>query len=107
LKGKKIKADLECYLHGYWGDNMMTTMMHQSVLLGIPSLQLEIPSSVRKLLNDNDEFRDKFLNALINVYNQVIVPYFIDCNMSKGIKINHNCLQNVKQTLLDDKKFID
>lgn len=34
-------------LHGYWGDEMCTTMSHQSVLMGIPSLQLENPKVIR------------------------------------------------------------
>merc|ERR1711912_38206 len=29
--------------HGLWGEGVMRTMSHQSALLGIPSIQLEMP----------------------------------------------------------------
>jgi len=62
-----ICLDMNPRLHGYWGDDMCTTMQHQSCLLGIPSMQLEMPHSVRRLINTNSNVRKKFAKALTNI----------------------------------------
>jgi len=67
LNGFKVKPDMEPRLHGYWGDEWAHTMQHQSCLLGIPSMQLEIPMSVRKLLNNDAKLRYKFTQAIVNI----------------------------------------
>jgi hypothetical protein len=36
-------------MNGYWGDNTYQTMSHQSALMGTPSIQLEIPYTMRQV----------------------------------------------------------
>jgi hypothetical protein len=59
-------------LHGYWGNadevGMPTTISHQSVLLGIPAVQLEIPADMRKEFMTNDEMFDKVCKAVADCY---------------------------------------
>ena len=45
IRGKNVVSDPDPRLHGWWGsdDDDETTMTHQAVLEGIPSLQLENP----------------------------------------------------------------
>ena len=56
-KGFKAKTNKRPYLNGNWGDCDIATMTEQAVVLGIPSIQLEIPLSMRALL-----FRDATLS---------------------------------------------
>ena len=42
-----VKMDPQ--MNGYWGDNTYQTMAHQSALLGTPSIQLEIPYTMRQV----------------------------------------------------------
>jgi hypothetical protein len=66
LHGKKNKTALftfllpdcsvACLSQGYWGRNWVHTLSHQSVLLGMPAFQLEIPHCVRSALTTNRDF---------------------------------------------------
>ena len=67
ISGMKILPDMDPYLNGYWDDNWAHTYQHQSCLLGIPSMQLKMPHKVRKALNTDSIFRNKFTNALVNI----------------------------------------
>ena len=42
-----VKMDPQ--MNGYWGDNTYQTMSHQSALMGTPSIQLEIPYTMRQV----------------------------------------------------------
>lgn len=80
FEGMKF-GDFECefntdpYLHGYWGGGIHT-MTEQAIILGIPSIQLEIPLLVRKKLFKDENLRKKFHELLNKLYNFVIVPDF-------------------------------
>lgn len=50
LKNMKVVCNPQGELVGKWGTGNMHTMTHQSVLLGIPAMQIEFPRSVRHLL---------------------------------------------------------
>merc|ERR1711907_609954 len=57
IRGKRVVSDPDPRLHGWWGDDdsdtgeeCETTLTHASVLLNVPSMQLENPSSVRRLM---------------------------------------------------------
>ena len=68
-KSKKrmpITIELDPLLSGYWGhyNESPLTISHQSVLLGIPALQLEIPYSIRELLMADAKAFDAFAAAL-------------------------------------------
>jgi gamma-glutamylcyclotransferase (GGCT)/AIG2-like uncharacterized protein YtfP len=75
VHGKKCVANPEPRLHGWWGDDSgdeecETTMTHQAVLRGIPSLQLETPRSVRNTLRSKggNEWIDKLAQAVVDMY---------------------------------------
>jgi hypothetical protein len=72
-KGFKCKFNTNPNLHGYWGGEIHT-MTTQAILLGIPSIQFEIPFSVRKRLLRDKELRAKLNNLVLQLYHQVIVP---------------------------------
>lgn len=69
----KFAVEAEPVLHGYWGDDTNTTMSHQSILLGIPAAQLEIPLTMRKALMSDGKFLDQFASAIANTYKQVMI----------------------------------
>ncbi|CAK9004677.1 Uncharacterized protein CT_035 [Durusdinium trenchii] len=52
-KGKQIKVEADPALHGFWGADTVTTISHQSVLLGIPAVQFEMPPRLREQLINN------------------------------------------------------
>lgn len=76
MQSSKAYCDNEPYLNGYWGDVDIYTMTEQAVDLAIPSLQLEIPLSMREELFINKSFSDSFYESLIDTYNSVIIPWF-------------------------------
>lgn len=49
-------------------------MTEQAIILGIPSLQLEIPFSVRKKLFKDEALRAKFHQLIKKLYEVIIVP---------------------------------
>jgi len=48
---------------------MCTTLSHQSMQLGVVSMQLEFPPKIREIMNKDTEFRRDFIKAIYNVYN--------------------------------------
>lgn len=72
--------------------------------MGIPSMQLEIPHSVRTKLNNTPILRMKFSKALVNIYNDCITHHFVKSKIKDNIKINKSIeLNNINQ--LDDKEW--
>jgi hypothetical protein len=59
FKGHPCRFNTDPDLHGYWGGDIHT-MTEQSIILGIPSIQFEIPLAVRKKLFRDSELRKKF-----------------------------------------------
>lgn len=51
-----VEWNTDCCLHGYWGapERSPNTMVTQGCLLGIPSIQLKIPRSLRRLIANSD-----------------------------------------------------
>ncbi len=62
-------------MNGYWGGEVHT-MNEQAILLGIPSLQVELPFDVRKKLFEDGSFRNQFLSFILQFYSEIIVPDF-------------------------------
>jgi hypothetical protein len=66
-------------------------MTEQAILLGIPSLQLEIPFTVRKKLFKEDALRAKFHLLIKKLYDVIIVPDYKErgrkYHISKGIAL--------------------
>jgi hypothetical protein len=75
-KSKKsfpITIEPDPALHGYWGQNTVMTMSHQSALLGATALQLEIPMAVRTMLSNDDVLLGRFARAIFNTYDALVV----------------------------------
>eukprot|EP01063_Lacrimia_lanifica_P040899 TRINITY_DN9423_c0_g1_i1.p1 TRINITY_DN9423_c0_g1~~TRINITY_DN9423_c0_g1_i1.p1 ORF type:complete len:439 (+),score=153.72 TRINITY_DN9423_c0_g1_i1:113-1429(+) len=69
-KQLKMGVERNPQLRGY-NDRGFHTMAHQSVLLGIPAVQLELPKTVRKALMIEHSFLDRFADALAATYVRV------------------------------------
>jgi hypothetical protein len=67
----KYAINVDPLLCGDWGGDLYT-MTCQSVCLGIPSFQLEIPKTVRTRLVEDDEFASKFAKAIVDIYTKGI-----------------------------------
>eukprot|EP01080_Neovahlkampfia_damariscottae_P000776 gene776-9026_t len=52
----------------YWKDNVHHSMSHQSVLEGIPSFQLEMPSTLRWDMAYNDTMLEEFAETILTIY---------------------------------------
>ena len=78
-KSKKtfpITIEADPVLHGYWGEDTVMTMSHQSALLGATALQLEIPKAVRTMLAADDRLLSAFARAIFNTYDALVAA---DC----------------------------
>lgn len=65
-------------LHGYWGPQSdAATSSHQSILLGMPAVQLEFPYTLRKSLVESPQLVASLSRALVDSYEEVIVPHFV------------------------------
>eukprot|EP00002_Diphylleia_rotans_P001219 TRINITY_DN10684_c0_g1_i1.p1 TRINITY_DN10684_c0_g1~~TRINITY_DN10684_c0_g1_i1.p1 ORF type:complete len:521 (-),score=88.29 TRINITY_DN10684_c0_g1_i1:234-1796(-) len=69
-------VELDPDLCGFWGFDSFHTMTHQAVLLGIPSCQLEVPFSMRKVLCSDPDTLHGFAIALHRTFMQVVVPFY-------------------------------
>jgi hypothetical protein len=69
----ELTVELDPVLNGFWGSGTVMTISHQSVLLGIPALQLEIPYTLRQALMAKDQVLfDRFSRALFEVVDFVV-----------------------------------
>lgn len=68
MKGMKATTNKDPYLNGNWGNVDIATMTEQAVVLGIPSIQLEIPLTMRKLLFNDLALSKAFLKVIITAY---------------------------------------
>lgn len=71
-RGMKYAINVDPLLCGDWGGDLYT-MTCQSVCLGIPSFQLEIPKTVRTRLVEDDEFASKFAKAIVDIYTNCVL----------------------------------
>ena len=69
-KQLKMVVERDPELRG-WNNRGFHTMAHQSVLLGVPAIQLELPKTVRRALLVEQVFFDKFAKAIANTYRTV------------------------------------
>ena len=51
-------------------------MNEQAVMMGIPSIQLEIPLKMRAYLFSNDAFSKQFVGVLVTAYQEIIVNWW-------------------------------
>lgn len=80
IKGFKVNCNPEGELVGKWAKGNMHTMTHQSVLLGIPAMQIEFPRSIRRLLISDRSKIVSLAKCILDTYEQIIVPLW---NMKK------------------------
>eukprot|EP00759_Apiculatamorpha_spiralis_P032928 PhF_6_TR3419/c0_g1_i1/m.4951 len=69
-KGYSPRAEMDPYLSGYWGGDIHT-MTTQAVLLGMHSVQLEIPFSLREEFMKNDKLVEAMGAAFANVFRDI------------------------------------
>lgn len=74
IKGFPVVSNPDGELVGKWVNGNMHTMTHQSVLLGVPAMQLEIPRSVRALLIRDRNLLSSFAQCILSTYYEIIVP---------------------------------
>ncbi|CDW81872.1 UNKNOWN [Stylonychia lemnae] len=74
-KGFEAKCNENPYLNGNWGGDLKT-MNEQAIVLGIPSIQLEIPFTMRAYLFKDDQFAKSFVKVLLSTYREVIVNWW-------------------------------
>jgi len=67
-----VTVDPNPILHGYWGEDTVATMSHQTVCLGTPALQLELPYSVRELLMRDGALFDRFATAIFSTFEEAV-----------------------------------
>lgn len=77
LAGTKYTVNREPELDGMWGGDCYT-MAHQSVCLGTPAIQLEIPRSLRADLTADDALFARFARAIAVAYKTVIVDGILE-----------------------------
>ncbi|XP_076071578.1 uncharacterized protein LOC143042958 [Mytilus galloprovincialis] len=71
-RGMKYAINVDPLLCGDWGGDLYT-MTTQSVCLGIPSFQLEIPRTVRAHMVEDDELTSKFAKAIVDIYSKCVL----------------------------------
>ncbi|KAF0984302.1 hypothetical protein FDP41_007479 [Naegleria fowleri] len=103
--GFKVGVEKEPSQNGLRGENAPHTLSHQSVLLEIPAVQLEIPYDVRKELVENDAFLEEVAKAITECY-KITVCKMYDMNWQQChhhiVRLN---TENDKKTLrLTSKK---
>lgn len=103
IKGHKVQGNPEGELVGKWSDGNMYTMTHQSVLLGIPAMQLEIPRSLRALLIREKVYMSQLAKCILSTYKEVVEPLWkqkktdiiLNYSLAKQlqeVKLNNACL---------------
>jgi len=75
-KGQPLKVDSKPTLNGFWGKQKLKTLSHQSALLGIPSIQLEVPPRLRQRFIDKPELYTAFAAAISQAFQEVIIPWW-------------------------------
>lgn len=88
IKNVQVEVNMTPKMHGYWKSCDAHTMQHQSCNLGIPSMQLELPMHVRQKFNVSEAFRSKFLQALVNIYNESVAKFWVKSKIRDNIFIN-------------------
>ena len=69
------KADPECDLHGFWGEDLHS-MASQGSFLGIPSFQFEMEQEIRAQLATDENIQKQWAKAIVQLYQEIIVPYW-------------------------------
>ena len=77
-----VKVEGDPYLCGLWGHECEHTLSHQSVRLGVPAFQFEIPRTLRKAAmdarRDGDDAQgglvERLARAIVKTYREVVVP---------------------------------
>ena len=103
IKGMNVHCNPDGELIGKWVTGNMHTMTHQSVLLGVPAMQLEIPRSLRNLLIKDRTYLVAFANCILSTYEDLIVPYWL--TKKTDIIINYSISRQLNETKLNYEKL--
>ena len=80
-------VEVDPALSGYWGDETVSTISHQSVLMGIPAVQLEMPLRLREKLCFDDELVAMFAGTVATAYREVVVPWWEASGGPENVKL--------------------
>ena len=69
-----VKVEGDPYLCGLWGHGCEHTLSHQSVRLGVPAFQFEMPHALRRSAMQDDELVDRMAAAIVAIYRTSVVP---------------------------------
>lgn len=101
MNGYDARCENNPALHGYWGGGIYT-MTEQAIRLGIPSFQLEIPTTMRYRLFVDRGFSDMFLEGIMEVYKNVVVPWW--GSRTIGLKYDEIVSKRLEEIPSDLKK---
>merc|ERR1712096_353923 len=75
IKGKQVDGDPDPVLHGWWGSDPddERTMTHQAVEIGLPSFQMEHPSSFRAMLFRDEALLDRYAAFIAASYRHACI----------------------------------
>jgi gamma-glutamylcyclotransferase (GGCT)/AIG2-like uncharacterized protein YtfP len=72
INSKKVEVDPEPYLHGLWGHDCEHTLSHQSVRLGIPAMQYEVPFTLRLEMMKDTTILERVAQAIVCTYQHIV-----------------------------------
>merc|ERR1711865_63673 len=75
-KGGPLVVEASPVLNGFWGKHKLKTLSHQSVLLGIPALQLEAPPWLRQRIISEPKLCTALAAAIAQAFQEVVVPWW-------------------------------
>lgn len=75
-RGRPSVTELQPVLNGFWGKKKLKTLLHQSVLLGTPALQLEAPPRLRQRLISDPALCTSVASALFQAFHELVVPWW-------------------------------
>ena len=105
IKGHKVIGNPEGELVGKWCDGNMHTMTHQSVMLGVPAMQLEIPRSLRALLIRDKVYLSQMAKCILSTYKEVIEPLWKQKQTS--LILNYSLAKQLQEVKLSHQGLIE
>ena len=78
-------------------------MTHQSVLIGIPAIQIELPRSIRALLIRDEKVLRSFASVILDTYSEVIVPKWKE--RKTELIVNYSLAKQLVETKLNHDKI--
>lgn len=103
IKNHHVVCNPDGELVGKWGKGNMHTMTHQSVLLGIPAMQIEFPRSLRNLLIKEKTLVTALATCILDTYEQFVVPHWQ--TKKTELILNYSLSKQLQETKLNFDKL--